>query len=101
MPAKRADTSQPDTLTACGVEPEPRFSYPGFEGFTAREVAAMLRVSPEYVLRMAKTDQWPSWKQGRVIRFFPEDLKAIKQLGRQPVVPVGLTRHPRRRRAAG
>lgn len=102
MPEKRADTAhQPQTPTVMGVDTVPTCNHAAFEGFTAHEVAAMLRVSPEYVLRMAKTDQWPCWQRGRVIRFFVEDLEAIKQLGRRPATPAGLTRQPRRRRPAG
>jgi excisionase family DNA binding protein len=69
----------------------------GIESFTAKEVAAMLGVSREFVLKMAKTEQWPSWKCGRVTRFFPEHLEQIKALGSRPVLQPLLTRQPRRR----
>lgn len=57
----------------------------------------MLGVSREFVLKMARLKEWPCWRRGRIVRFFPEHLELIKTLGSQSTAPAALTRQPRRR----
>ena len=56
----------------------------------------MFSVSREYVLKMARPEEWPSWRRGRVVRLFPEHVEQIKSLGSQRTA-IALTRKPPRR----
>lgn len=51
------------------------------------EVAAMFGVCEQTVLNRVKAGKWPAWRDGRQIRFSPEDIEAIKSQGR-PKLPL-------------
>ena len=65
---------------------------------TATEVAELLALSPEFVRKRASSGEWPCRRYGRRIIFLPEDLEAIKELGRsRHTEPITVARIRRRR----
>ena len=75
----------------------PGFGNPG-RARTAAEIAELLALSPEFVRKRASSGEWPCRRYGRRIIFLPEDLEAIKELGRPThTEPITVTRLRRRR----
>jgi excisionase family DNA binding protein len=60
---------------------------------TVKEVAKIFKVSNRTVYEKVKASIWPHWKAGRQIRFSPEDVEQIKQIGKpQPARSKGRIR---------
>lgn len=75
---------------------------PPIESWTVAEVAAMLRLSREYVGKRAAAGEWPHRRYGRRVVFLREDLEAIKAIGvaASPTGPARSITGMRRRRTA-
>lgn len=62
---------------------------PGFQMLTAEQVAAMLAVSTKTVYRLAAQGIIPSFREGRIVRFLPDDIERYI-VQRRGVKPGGL-----------
>lgn len=65
---------------------------------TTSEVAEMFGVSDATVRRRVNDGIWPAWRDGRQIRFGPEDIEAIKAWGRPTPLPYRISSLERRQR---
>ncbi len=54
-----------------------------FRMLTAEEVASILAVSEKTVYRLAAKGIIPSFKQGRIVRFIPDDINSYIQQRRE------------------
>lgn len=66
--------------------------------YTVPEVARMFRVCEETVRRRVRKKTWPAWRDGVQIRFGPEDIDAIRNLGQQHPAPSREDRRARNKK---
>jgi excisionase family DNA binding protein len=52
---------------------------------TIRQLAALLQIGEDKVRARVKTGTWPYFRDGRTVRFTPEHIQDIKDIGNKPV----------------
>ncbi|HEY1156089.1 MAG TPA: helix-turn-helix domain-containing protein [Arthrobacter sp.] len=66
------------------------------EFYTVPEVAKMFRVCEQTVRNRVNEGKWQAWRDGRQIRFGPEDIEAIRAQGQK--TPTRISKEDKRRR---
>lgn len=64
---------------------------------TVPEVAQMFQICEQTVRNRVNGGQWPAWRDGRQMRFGPEEIEAIRRKGSQGPAPDKAQRRTRNR----